>query len=129
MTRPPHEDGAAAVEFALVVPLLLLILFAILDLGWVFNQQLTLTQAAREGARIIAIQPNDAGAFGQAEARINGMVGTGATISYPTVCSDSVDDDAITVQVDAPLTDLTGWLSAISGEATLTGIGSMRCGG
>ncbi|KZE92013.1 hypothetical protein AVP42_02916 [Agromyces sp. NDB4Y10] len=129
MTRRRHEDGAAAVEFALVVPLLLIILLAIISLGWVFNQQLTLTQAAREGARIIAVEPDDAAAIAEAEARINGMVGAGATITYPTTCSESVEDDEITVRVEAPIEDLTGWLAAIGAQTTLAGVGSMRCGG
>lgn len=129
MTRRRHEDGAAAVEFALVVPLLLLILLAIISMGFVFNQQLTLTQAAREGARIIAVKPDDAGAITNAETRINGLVGAGATITYPTTCSESVDDDEVTVRVEAPIIDATGWLTTIGAQATLAGVGSMRCGG
>jgi Flp pilus assembly pilin Flp len=129
MTRRRREDGAAAVEFALVVPMLLIILLAIISLGWVFNQQLTLTQAAREGARIIAVQPEDAGSVAAAEARITGMVGPGATITYPTTCSEAVEDDEITVRVEAPMEDITGWLAVVSPAATLAGVGSMRCGG
>ena len=57
-----RDRGAAAVEFALVLPLLLLIVFGIIDFGRLLNAQLTLTQAAREGARLAAVgQPNVAG--------------------------------------------------------------------
>ncbi|MGR2752123.1 TadE/TadG family type IV pilus assembly protein [Agromyces arachidis] len=119
----------AAVEFALVLPLLLLILFAILDLGWVFNQQLTLTQAAREGARHIAIHANDPGEVATAEARVTSIAGAGVTITYPSTCSEDVSDDEVTVLVEAPMNDLTGWLTAITGGVTMSGVGSMRCGG
>jgi Flp pilus assembly protein TadG len=43
------------VEFALVLPLLLLIVFGIIDFGRALNAQITLTQAAREGARLDAV--------------------------------------------------------------------------
>jgi Flp pilus assembly protein TadG len=47
-----HRDrGAAAVEFALVVPLLLMVLFGILDYGLLFSNALSVKQGVREGAR------------------------------------------------------------------------------
>ena len=46
-------------EFALLFPLLLLIVFGIVNFGRALNAQITLTQAAREGARLAALgQPN-----------------------------------------------------------------------
>jgi Flp pilus assembly protein TadG len=128
MTRHRNDRGAAAVEFALVVPLLLVVLLAIIDLGWVFNRQLTLTQAAREGARIMAVHHENPGASGLAETRINTITGGGVTVTYPTMCS-AVLDDAVTVTVSAPMADLTGWLTAIAPGVTMEGTGSMRCGG
>ncbi|HEY7146387.1 MAG TPA: TadE/TadG family type IV pilus assembly protein [Streptosporangiaceae bacterium] len=57
--RSARDRGAAAVEFALVLPLLLLLVFAIIDFGRALSAQITLTQAAREGARLTALgQPN-----------------------------------------------------------------------
>lgn len=49
------ERGTAAVEFSLVGSLLILLLFAILDLGLLVNARLVLTQAARAGIRQAAI--------------------------------------------------------------------------
>jgi hypothetical protein len=43
--------GAAAVEFALVLPLLVVFLFGIIDFGRVWQRQQVITDAAREGAR------------------------------------------------------------------------------
>ena len=53
--RGTRDRGAAAVEFALVFPLLLLMVFGIIDFGRALNAQITLTQAAREGARLDAV--------------------------------------------------------------------------
>lgn len=44
-------EGASAVEFALVLPLLLLILGGTIDFGWLFYWQHTVTNASRLGAR------------------------------------------------------------------------------
>jgi Flp pilus assembly protein TadG len=56
LARNARQDrGAAAVEFALLLPLLLLIVFGIIDFGRALNAQITLTQAAREGARMAAL--------------------------------------------------------------------------
>ena len=52
------DHGAQAVEFALIVPVVLLIIFAIIQFGFAFNTQVTVTQAAREGARLAAICRN-----------------------------------------------------------------------
>lgn len=51
----PRDRGAAAVEFAILLPLLLLIIFGVIDFGRAINDQITLTQAAREGARLAAL--------------------------------------------------------------------------
>jgi Flp pilus assembly protein TadG len=56
--RHRYERGAAAVEFALVLPVLLLILFGIIEYGWVFTAQIVLTNAVSEGARA-GIQAED----------------------------------------------------------------------
>ena len=49
--RCRQDDGAALVEFALVFPLLVFLLFGIFGAGMVLNRRLSVTQAAREGAR------------------------------------------------------------------------------
>ncbi|HEY2802838.1 MAG TPA: TadE/TadG family type IV pilus assembly protein [Actinomycetota bacterium] len=51
-----REDGAAAVEFAIVTVLLLLIVFGILEYGRIYSQVEVLNGAAREGARVGAVQ-------------------------------------------------------------------------
>ncbi len=57
---PPAERGAAVVEFALVLPVVLLVLLAVVEVAVVARTQLELTQAAREGARAAATVPDPA---------------------------------------------------------------------
>jgi Flp pilus assembly protein TadG len=54
--RRRTEDGAAAVEFALVLPILLVIVFAIISFGFVFAQSLAMDNAARQTTRYGVIQ-------------------------------------------------------------------------
>ncbi|MCH7577127.1 MAG: pilus assembly protein [Chloroflexi bacterium] len=53
------EKGQALVEFALLVPIFLILLFAIVDFGMGFYSWITVTNSAREGARIGAVLAND----------------------------------------------------------------------
>lgn len=55
--RHGNERGAVAVEFALVLVPLLLLVFGIIDFGRVYNEQITLTSLARQGARIASLSP------------------------------------------------------------------------
>ena len=55
-----QEEGVALVEFALVAPLLLVILFAMLDFGRTFNYWIDATHLANEGARWAVVNKNPA---------------------------------------------------------------------
>jgi Flp pilus assembly protein TadG len=49
------DRGAAAVEFALILPLLVMLIVGMIQFGFVFNAYITVTHAAREGARMAAV--------------------------------------------------------------------------
>ncbi len=55
--RRRREDGAAAVEFAIVAPLLFMLVFGIIQFGIFFAQDLAISNGARQGARAGAV-PN-----------------------------------------------------------------------
>jgi Flp pilus assembly protein TadG len=55
-----RDDGAQAVEFALISLPLLGLIYGLIAFGFTFNQQITATQLAREGARTAAICAGDA---------------------------------------------------------------------
>jgi len=54
--RLKNENGASAIEFALVLPLLIMILFSVFEFGILYNNYLAITHAAREGARLAAVK-------------------------------------------------------------------------
>jgi Flp pilus assembly protein TadG len=53
--RRDREKGAAAVEFAIVLPLFVLLVFGIMEAGWLFAQINDIHHGAREGARLAAV--------------------------------------------------------------------------
>jgi len=55
-----NEKGQSMVEFALLLPILITILLAIIEFGFMFNAYLSLTNGAREGARLGSVGGNDA---------------------------------------------------------------------
>jgi len=83
--------GAELIEFALVLPVMLLILAGILDMGFLFNNYAVVTNAAREGARMAAV-PGWAEA--DVKARVNkyiagaGLQLAGVTTSVQPVAID-----------------------------------------
>jgi Flp pilus assembly protein TadG len=61
-----QERGAAAVEFALIAPLLFMLIFGIFEFGRVWSQKNVYIGAAREGARYAAVNCGDTVSNGQA---------------------------------------------------------------
>jgi Flp pilus assembly protein TadG len=59
--RRDGEKGASLVEFAVVLPLLILLVFGIMESGWLFAQQVEIRNAAREGARLAVVDFPDPG--------------------------------------------------------------------
>ena len=53
------ERGAEVIEFAIILPVLLLITFGIVDFGFLFQRYIVLTNASMEGARIASLPGYD----------------------------------------------------------------------
>lgn len=84
--EPSREEGAAAVEFALVLVLFLTLVFGIIQYSFYFFQMQATTSAAREGARIAAVGVSDCTAFtSQVRAKVTSVSPTsvGVTLAYP----------------------------------------------
>ena len=117
-----YERGAVAVEFALVLPLLLTLVFGIIEFGRIYNAQIVFSNAAREAARTMAITEDAGQATSAAQ-----NVAAGYTIAVsPGSCP--TPQAQVTSTVTGQLNLLTGnWFGW--GPVDLTGVGAMRCGG
>jgi Flp pilus assembly protein TadG len=124
--------GAVAVEFALVVPFLLLLVAGIIEFSYAMGIEISVTQAAREAARTYAIT----GDWSKATAA--GKAGAPSLSQPISFSKDITCAPNSTVKVTAQYTtnSLTGFAMRISGNSisfvgsfTSTGVGAMRCGG
>jgi Flp pilus assembly protein TadG len=131
-SRQPKDRGAVAVELALVLPVLLLVVFGCIDFGRMLNAQISLTQAAREGARWAAL-----GQSGVA-ARVNNAAGGLSPITTtvtacpanPGVGANAVVTATYTFNYITPVGAISTLIGGPSmGTQTLTSTAVFRCGG
>jgi Flp pilus assembly protein TadG len=125
--RATRERGAAAVELALVLPLLLLLVFGIIELGRSYNVRVQLTGAAREGARVLALggTPGEAQAAVVAAAPGLAPALAGGNITTITCPAGGAAGNA-RVAISYALPGLTPLVP--SGAIDLSAAAVMRCG-
>jgi len=130
------DRGAAAVEMALVLPVLLLVVFGIIDFGRVLNAQVKVTEAAREGARAASVAGAGDDRVAMANTRVHKVdpdisIAGGSTYCEPPIGEneDATVHTSYTLDWVTPVGDIAGifggggWGASI----TLTGTGVMPC--
>lgn len=135
MNQGTRERGAAAVEFAILLPVLILIVVGIFEFGRAWFVQGTLSGAAREGAREMAIHQTPATARQVAADASVGLAVAGDVVVTirnadgsaftPTTDPCPPGKDAV-VTVNHNYQFITGLFGS---TIALTGEGAMRCGG
>jgi len=133
-----RKRGAALVEFALIVPLLLMLFLGIIEFGVLMLHQLTLAQVAREGSRHASLgrsveqieerMLNMAGALpNHDELSVDLAYSMDEGVTYPYTLGDGGDDEndapagsLISVTLQWPHHFITGtffsWLSGAQGD-------------
>lgn len=117
-----NEKGAAIIEFAIILPVLLALVIVIVELGWIFNGYITLTGAAREGARLAARGEAPGIVAGAVQRHSATFRGSNPTTSIEPNNYETSYPDSITVKVEGNLTFLTGIYAGsinIPAEATM----------
>jgi Flp pilus assembly pilin Flp len=124
--RSGEEDGAAAVEFALLLPLLVALLFGFIQFGIAFNDRIQATNAAREAARLAVVGIDDWGNVGGAPfwQTVKEASGLG-TITNCTLTTDGEVGGTLTVSFNYPL-NLAIPFVPIASSDTGTAQASMR---
>jgi Flp pilus assembly protein TadG len=109
-----NRKGAAIVEFALVVPLLLLLLWGIVDIGRAFYTLNNLASAVREGARTAAVMSTDPTTAANQTIVKNTVITAFKPIGPPLTAANvvvSLANRQVTVQANYPFAPLVlvGW--------------------
>jgi Flp pilus assembly protein TadG len=116
------EKGQSLLEFALVVPVLLIILAGLLDLGRLYYIYVALTDAAAEGAAYAAIHPDDSTEIeARAVAASRGYVEleTGQVAVECPACPGPASGDTLTVTVSFSFTLATPFMNVIVPDGVL----------
>jgi len=112
-----NQNGAAAVEFALLLPLLVAIIFGISQFGIAFNNWTIITNAAREGARLASV-----GLFTEDKVKAYAPPGfISATKSSGTGKGNPVTVEVVGKAVDLNIPFVHNW-----GSISLKGTATMR---
>ena len=132
-----HDRGSVAVEFALLLPVLLLIIFGTIDFGRAINAQITLTQAAREGARLASLGYPATGTNSVTSRTQSAATGlSNVTVTVTTCAAGAGAGVDGVVSVSYPFTFITpvGAFASMFGTATfgsstltITAKGEMPC--
>jgi len=121
------EDGAVAVEFALVAPFLIALIVAVVEFANAYNIQVSVTQASREAARTMAITKNAAQATAAGKAGAPSINADLLTFDYSAAsCPSATPPQNAVVTVTYTGSSLTGLFGS---SLTLEGKGAMQCGG
>lgn len=131
--RVPHSErsfrarAAAIVEFAVVLPLLLMILMGIIEYGYVFMNQQILTNAAREGCRVAVLQTTDE-PYDDVTNRVGEILDSAGLSGYTITMTHVMPTETVTVSVPYDNVSLLGDITYLFGTrpSELTGTCSMR---
>jgi Flp pilus assembly protein TadG len=121
MDHADSDRGASTVEFAFIVPLLLVLVLAVVEFGFRYQQDSQLNNAAFIAARDMTINHDVTKAT--AAARNAGAPATATVTVSPTTCSTGTD---VTVTITSTEVSAT---KAFGSTFTITGKGVARCDG
>ena len=117
--RSANERGAVAVEFALLLPVLLTILFGIIEFGMIMYGREVVTNAAREGARAGIVQGPPKRTAGEIITIANNyLTSTGintANVTFTTVGEGLTNPNTLTVTAQYQYNFLIPYIPAIVG--------------
>lgn len=125
--RTESNRGQALVETALVLPLVLMILLGIAQFGLIMNAQLTLQNAAREGARMGATGGDDSSVISRVYLVSGILVPSKMTVTVSPEEAARIQGSTVTVKTEYEMDVIIPLISGVIGpELNLSSQVSMR---
>lgn len=101
--RRRDTRGAVALEFALILPILAMLLLGVTTMGLAYSDHLAVTNAVREGARIGAALDSGAAGWGNAvQTRVIETYFNAGSLPSSQICALLVDSSGTTVAQPSP---------------------------
>jgi len=118
------EKGASAVEFALILPILIILVFGIVQFGIAYSNYIALTHAAREGARLAAVNMDEILGIEEFENRIKESAPSVSIESITLSGQDGNIGDSVAVTVTGEVLNIEiplagSWPVQLTSTATL----------
>jgi len=110
------QRGQAIVEFAFVLPILLTLLFGIIEFGRIFSAGLIVTHSAREGARAGAVGAVDSAIILRVQESAAVLDTDLLTINISPAQGERERGAPVCVHVGYPVTVMLPFISAITGD-------------
>lgn len=117
------DEGVSAVEFAIILPILLLLLIGIIEFGWLLNGYITITGGAREGARLAVLGKNDSEIETAVKEHTVDLMLSG-DLRINTSRDIPGEETVVTVSGDLPL--LVGFFNFLGDPFTISADATMR---
>jgi hypothetical protein len=123
-----REDGTALLEFALVLPVLLLLVLGIIDLSRAYNAKQTLTHASREAVRVYTVTEDPLQAQAAFDAAVTSIGEEAALEPLPPGCNPG-DPITATASYEFRFIGLYRFVPGVPDAITMHSEAVMRCGG
>jgi hypothetical protein len=120
--RRDREKGAVLVEFALILPIFLMLIFGIVEASWAFAQASDVRHGVREGARLAAVDFGNAPAIGaQMCDRMDLKTDPSrVTIRFHTFNGPGERGNSASLRVEHKYDSLTGFLDPIFQDTVIS---------
>lgn len=119
-----NTDGQSLVEFALVLPILIILILGMVEFGWILNGKITLTSSAREGARAAVIYESAEQASISVQNAVSKSAESSSLTEVTTVTVFDETTKSAIVNVNAKIKPIVGLF--FSSDVTLTAKAEMR---